>query len=103
MAILHQPHRHAHIYKSRWHMLITACGLLIPFLLFLLFSQAIAGITNTFLIGTGVSLLRMVAAFVIAALLGWAGAIAFYHGHRSEIALPIFDVLQSFPAFAALP
>ncbi len=45
----------------------------------------------------------MIVAYIIAALLGWTGAVLFYKGRRGDVALPIFDVLQSFPAFAALP
>src|SRR5205814_1236311 len=42
-------------------------------------------------------------AFTIALVLAWMLAVLFYKGKRSNVALPLFDVLQSFPTFAALP
>ena len=36
-------------------------------------------------------------------ILGWVLAMLFYKGPSSVIALPVFDVLQSVPTFAALP
>lgn len=50
-----------------------------------------------------VSVGRMAVAYVIAATLGWVLAISFYRGRRAAVSLPIFDVLQSIPTFAALP
>src|SRR5690349_21617241 len=99
---MHQ-HPHAKLYKSRAHLITTSVALVLPFILFLIFSRAISNVANIFFVGTFVSLIRMTIAYIISAILGWAGAVAFYRGRRSEIALPIFDVLQSFPTFAALP
>lgn len=99
---MHQ-HHHAKLYKSYRHLFFTSVALAMPFLLFLAFSKAISGATDLFFAGTLTSLLRMAIAYVIAALLGWIGAVSFYRGRRADIALPLFDVLQSFPAFAALP
>lgn len=101
MAI-HQHHR-SRLYKTRRHLAITIAALVVPFCLFLFFSKAISTIAHVFFVGTSVSLVRMAVAYMIAAFLGWAGAVLFYKGKRSEIALPLFDVLQSFPVFAALP
>lgn len=50
-----------------------------------------------------VSSLRLFTAYVISVILAWILAASFYQGRRAAIALPIFDLLQSFPTFAALP
>ncbi|MBI3630968.1 MAG: ABC transporter permease subunit [Candidatus Sungbacteria bacterium] len=49
------------------------------------------------------SLARVLIAYLISAVLGWLSAVLFYRGRRALIVLPLFDVLQSFPAFSALP
>src|SRR5205823_1126122 len=46
---------------------------------------------------------RLLIAYLAAAAIGWLMAVCFYRGKRAIVALPIFDVLQSFPTFAALP
>ncbi len=51
----------------------------------------------------GISFWRLLIAYLIAAFLGWLLAVSFYRGRRANVALPVFDVLQSFPTFAALP
>lgn len=96
-------HHIGRLYKTKKHVIVTGISLAIPFLLFLGFSSAIATVTGRFFYDITVSLERMIVAYIIAALLGWTGAVLFYKGRRGDVALPIFDVLQSFPAFAALP
>lgn len=94
---------HKIIYKSRMHILATLFFLALP-LIFMLFLPSITGLDAKTLARDGVvSLIRMVIAYAIAALLGWACAILFYRGRRATIALPVFDVLQSLPTFAILP
>jgi ABC-type nitrate/sulfonate/bicarbonate transport system permease component len=51
----------------------------------------------------GVSLVRITAAYLIAAALGWLAALLLTHGKLGDILLPVFDLLQSLPAFAILP
>ncbi len=91
------------IYQSRLHVLITIAILIVPFLFFLI--VAYYGRLNTATLFTDffASLVRIVIAYLIAAILAWVSAILFYRGRRAVIALPVFDVLQSFPTFAALP
>lgn len=91
------------IYQSRIHLLVTLLFLILPFLFFLTFTSLthIAGaklFTDIF-----DSVLRITIAYFIAAILGWIFAVSFYKGKRGIVALPFFDVLQSFPTFAALP
>jgi ABC-type nitrate/sulfonate/bicarbonate transport system permease component len=48
-------------------------------------------------------MVRLFIAYIIAAGLGWIFAVGLTGGKRADIMLPLFDVLQSFPTFAALP
>jgi sulfonate transport system permease protein len=91
------------IYKTGWHLLITFIIIILPFFLLLLLAK-ISGfeIINLYE-NFGISLYRIAIAYVIALILGWIFAVLFYKGKGAVIALPIFDVLQSFPTFAALP
>lgn len=91
------------IYQSRVHLLVTLLFLIAPFLFFLIFSEFIHLPASTLFSDIFSSLYRMVIAYIIAAILGWSFAVFFFKGKRSIIALPLFDVLQSFPTFAALP
>lgn len=74
-----------------------------PLLFLFLFSRLGHLTTGSLLEDISFSLFRLFVAYVIAVFLGWLLAVAFYQGHRSHIALPFFDVLQSFPTFALLP
>lgn len=95
--------RHLAIYQSRVHLFITLILLMAPFV-FLLFFSRIADIAISDLYSNfGVSLLRLFAAYIISVLIGWICALLFYKGRRSAVALPFFDILQSFPTFAILP
>ena len=95
--------RRYQIYRSPWHILATIAVVAAPFL-FLLFFTRLNRIDSTrLLFGAFSSLWRIAAAYLIAVILGWGLAVLFYRGRRAAIALPIFDVLQSFPTSAALP
>jgi len=89
--------------STRQHLLTALVIVVLP-AIFLVATSRVAGITTkVLLIDVLVSSWRLVIAYVIAAALGWLCAIAFYRGRRAALALPIFDVLQSFPTFALLP
>lgn len=91
------------IYRSRLHVLSTIAILALPFLFFVYYSR-LTSVSDTQLIADiTVSGFRLLISFLIAAALGWLMAVLFYEGKRAIIALPLFDVLQSFPTFAALP
>jgi len=100
---LHHGHQHFRIYRSRWHVAATIGLVLLPFLFFLIFSSVVHITVGHLYKDILVSLWRMLAAYVIALVLAWVLALSFYRGARAVIALPVFDVLQSFPTFAALP
>ncbi len=91
------------IYQSRVHLLVTFLFLVLPFAFFLTLSQFIHLPATTLFADIFGSLYRMLIAYIIAAILGWVFAVLLFKGQRSAVALPLFDVLQSFPTFAALP
>lgn len=99
-----RPRRtHTKIYLSRLHVAVTLFFVVLPFAVFLALSQFTQVPTNELFPAIAISLLRLFISYLIAAVLAWISAVAFYRGRRAVIALPIFDVLQSFPTFAALP
>ena len=91
------------IYSKYSHLLVTLLFVITPVLFFMLFAKITHIAQTTLFIDIGVSLYRMFIAFVISMILGWVLAMLFYKGPSSVIALPVFDVLQSVPTFAALP
>ncbi len=91
------------IYQSKRHVIVTALFIVIPFVFLLLFAQLSNIASAKLAIDVSSSLTRIALAYFVAAFLGWFFAVLFYKGKRAIIALPIFDVLQSFPTFAALP
>lgn len=91
------------IYKTRWHLVMVFVFIGIPFIFLLFFSQFFHIQTASLFHNIGVSFLRLFIAYTVSVILAWIWAVSFYKGRRSVIALPIFDVLQSFPTFAALP
>ncbi|MDP3947780.1 MAG: ABC transporter permease subunit [bacterium] len=91
------------IYRSRRHLAVTFLFIVLPILFLLAFAQ-FTGITIARLFSDiGSSFARLTIAYLCAALLGWVLAVLFFRGKRAAVALPAFDVLQSFPTFAALP
>lgn len=94
---------HTLIYQSRRHIAATILFVALPSIFLLIFSQVARVGARALFVDFGISLLRLAAAYGIAAVLGWTLAAAFYRGRRATIALPFFDVLQSFPTYAALP
>ena len=100
---MHKTHAHALIYRSRLHRLVTVLFLVLPFAFFLFFARVATISSAELFADITISLARMVIAYVIALIAAWACAVLFYQGRRALVALPFFDVLQSFPTFAALP
>lgn len=88
---------------SRRNVLITLLLIVAPFLFLLLFSQLLEIATGKLFLDVLVSVWRLAVAYIVAALLAWVWAVSFYRGRRATVALPLFDVLQSFPTFATLP
>lgn len=91
------------LYASWRHLLAIFIVLTAPFL-FLVFFSKFAHITlNVLFTDIAVSVFRLFIAYILAAVLAWVAAVVFSRGEIAKIALPAFDVLQSFPTFAALP
>ena len=95
--------RKGDIYRSRWHVIVTVLLVLIPFLFLRVFSRLAVLAQVTLWSDIVLSGGRLLVAYIIAMLVAWSAAVLFYRGRRATIALPFFDVLQSFPTFAALP
>lgn len=95
--------KRATIYASRAHIAATIALILLPFLFILIFSRIANIATRALFTDVATSFFRLAVAYIIAAILGWVFAASFFRGRRAAVALPIFDVLQSVPAFAALP
>ena len=97
------PKKTTRIYASRRHLVITIFFIVLPFAFLLVFS-GFAEITTGRLFGDlFISTYRLLAAYIISVILAWVLAVLFYRGRKADVALPIFDVLQSFPTFAILP
>ncbi len=93
---------HSNFYVSRLHIFTTILVALVPLVVFGLVAHFSAISTSELLSQMGVSVTRLVLAYLIAVILAWAFATLFYRGRRANVMLPI-DVLQSFPTFAILP
>lgn len=101
----HQPIQRIHtgFLGTRRHLVVALLIVGLP-AVFLIATSRVAGIAlRDLLLDVLVSSWRLLIAYLIAAALGWLSAVVFYRGRRSDIALPLFDVLQSFPTFALLP
>lgn len=95
--------RRAAIYRHRWHLVVTFGIVIVPFAYLLVFSRLTARTSGTFALDVGTSALRLIVAYAIAAAFGWLAAVACGRGRTASVALPLFDVLQSFPTFALVP
>lgn len=93
----------AYIYRSRRHRIATVLFVALPFIFFVLFAKFTAISGADLLRNIGISFMRVFIAYVIALIIAWICAVLFYRGKRAVVALPLFDVFQSFPTFAALP
>lgn len=91
------------IYHSRWQVILTLSFIILPFVFFLLFSRLSQISTTKLFTDLFFSTYRIFIAYIIAVVLGWVLAVSFYRGRAAAVGLPLFDVLQSFPTFAALP
>jgi NitT/TauT family transport system permease protein len=94
---------HVSIYASTRHLVVTFLILVLPFAFFFYLSSYAKVAQSALFVDLGLSFFRILVSYCIAALLAWLLAVLFYNGRRAAIALPFFDVMQSFPTFAALP
>ena len=100
---IHHPYYTLGIYKKRRHILVMFGFLTVPFLFFIFFSKLVRIDTSDLFVNLGTSFLRIIIAYAISATLGFVLAVMLYRGKAGTFFLPVFDVLQSFPTFAALP
>lgn len=91
------------IYASKIHLLATLSFIVAPIIFLFVVAQLTTLTVGGLFIDFSDSIFRLLAAYGIAVFLAWGLALAFATGKRSKIALPVFDVLQSFPTFALVP
>jgi NitT/TauT family transport system permease protein len=91
------------VYPSFSSLLFTVFLVAMPFA-FLFVGTQVGHIAFWPLMGDlGLSAYRLAIAYFFSVTAAWILAVMFYRGLRGKVALPIFDVLQSFPTFAAMP
>lgn len=95
--------KRARIYASWWHIFATIGFIAIPVIFIYVFSEVAHLHKDQLFRDLLSSVVRLFIAYVIAVIIAWITAVFFYRGGISKIALPFFDVLQSFPTFAAMP
>ena len=95
-------HRTA-LYTSRLQLGLTIIFIATPFLFLLLLALFTQLTVTGLFIDFSISIWRLAIAYIIAVSLAWILALVFASGSRSKIALPLFDILQSFPTFAIVP
>src|SRR5258708_28491083 len=93
-------HHHMRIYRSWWHVAATFLLIVVPLAFLFVFAHFAKITSSTLFYDMGISVARLTVAYAIAAVIGWALAVSFFRGRRAVIALPFFDVLQSFPTYA---
>lgn len=91
------------VYRSWWHVFIAVLIVTLPLIVLAIFAELTDLKFGTLIEDVVISCVRLFVAYFIAVALAWVCATLFYRGRRADIALPVFDVLQSFPTFAALP
>jgi len=96
-------HRRLKIYQSFWHIFWVITIITVPFLFLFFFSHYSHIALSSLLRDFEYSFTRIFIAYLVSVTLAWIFAVIFYKGKAATVGLPIFDVLQSFPTFAALP
>ena len=95
---------HSHtIYKTKVHFLATLSFIIAPIIFLLIVAQFTSLTVESLFIDFSTSIFRLLCAYLVAVLLAWSLALMFATGKYSHFALPVFDVLQSFPTFALVP
>ncbi len=91
------------IYAKRSHLIATFFIIAVPFFALLAFAAtAHINLANLW-VNVIITIIRLFVAYLIAVVLAWIFATLFHRGKAAAVALPVFDVLQSFPTFAILP
>ena len=91
------------MYKSKWHLLMTALILTLPILIAWTLFQPTDFDSVSFLVDLLYSTMRLVAAFILSLFMACLLGLTLSRGKLGDFFLPFFDVLQSFPTFAMLP
>lgn len=96
-------HKFLKIYKHPWQFIISFLVILLPFAFLWLVVPSTGFDKADYLLDLLYSSYRLFIAFFISAFLALLLGLPLSQGKVGETFLPLFDVLQSFPTFAALP
>lgn len=96
-------HRYLSIYRHRGHLLATIGIAALPFLFLFLVSRLTSIEVAAFAKGLGHSSMRLAIAYAVSLVFAIAFGFLAAEKKFNAVALPLFDVLQSFPTFAILP
>src|SRR5258706_2545496 len=91
------PHASTHFHLTKWQIASSIILLGLPFVFLLGFARGFGLKPSVLFTDLGISSLRLAVAYLIAVSLAWISAAAFHRGKAATVALPLFDVLQSFP------
>lgn len=83
--------------------MVTFLIILLPIVFILLAGQISQVSAHALAAGLGLSLYRLILAYVISLVLGIILAVFLGHGRVGDFFVPIFDVLQNLPSFALIP
>jgi NitT/TauT family transport system permease protein len=92
-----------HGYLTATHLIVMFLTIAIPFVFIAIFSKVAGLHSGKLFADLFLSSLRLLAAYLISVVLSWILAALFARGKAAGHAVAVFDVLQSFPTFAALP
>lgn len=95
--------RYLKIYHKRWHVLATLLIVLLPFLFVAFVLPLTVEQKKAFTGDLLISTVRLGVGYVISVFLATLFALFLTRGKIGAFFLPFFDVMQSFPTFAALP
>ncbi len=96
-------HRAVGMHFRKWHTALILAILVGVFGYYYFLSEISHINPSSLLLDVASSITRIGIAYVISAALGFLLAVILFKSRSSSFLLPIFDVAQSFPTFAALP
>lgn len=100
--MIHYSHNFR-IYKKRAHLLIAFGVVALPLVFIALVGRISSISTSALLFALGLSLYRLLIAYIISLVLGVALAVTLGHGAVGDFFIPVFDLLQNLPSFALIP
>ena len=91
------------VYKKRAHVLIAFGVIILPIVFILLIGRVSQVSSAALAIGLGLSLYRLLVAYIISLVAAIILAVLLGHGKVGDFFVPVFDLLQNLPSFALIP